>query len=162
VDVKIEEAVDPELLGYAKDPGRNLLAGQKITATASSQLNGDWVPQHACDNLQCRGWAAKNDDPIPTLTLELEKPVRANCCLVTPAKIGDEYGSRITKVAVSVNGKSPPYLLDASPTGERRKLRVRFPQAQVVRKLEVKVLSKQECANAEKAVGFAEVELQVE
>ena len=77
----------------------------------------------------------------------------------TPAKIGDAYGSRITKIAVTVNGRQPALVVDV-PGGARRKTIVRFPQPQVVRKLEVKVLAKEECANPEKAVGFAEVELQ--
>lgn len=162
LEVTIEEALDPELLEYAKDPARNLIAGQKVTATASTSINGDWPAGYAADNLQCRGWAAKNEDATPTLTLELEKPVRATTCLLTPARIGDTYGSRITKVALTVNGKGPPIVVDVPAAGERRKIKVRFPQPQVVRKLEVKVLQRQECANPEKAVGFAEVELQAD
>ncbi len=162
LEVRIEEAIDPELLQCAKDPGRNLLAGQKVTATASSTLNGDWAAGHAVDNLQCRGWAAEQNDPIPTLTVELDKPVRATMILLTPARIGDSYQSRITKLAVTVNGKQPPMLVDVPVTAEQKKLRLRLTQAVVVRKLELKVLAKQESPTADKAVGFSEVELQIE
>jgi len=162
LEVRIEEAMDPLLLEYARDPLRNLLAGQRVEARASSQLNNDWPPQHAVDNLQCRGWAAASGDPLPVLTLELGKPVRAATCLLTPARIGEEYGSRITKVALTLNGKLPPIVVDVAPAAERRKIRVPFAQPQVVRRIEVKVLARQECANPEKAVGIAEVELQAD
>jgi hypothetical protein len=161
LEVAIEEAIDPELIEYAKDPGRNLLAGQKVSASASSVINNDWVAGNAADNLQCRGWAAKNEDATPSLTLELEKPVRATTCLITPALVGETYGSRITKLALTVNGKQPPIVLQVAPALDR-KVRVKLPQATIVRKLEIKVLERQESTTAEKAVGIAEVELQVE
>ncbi|MSR48187.1 MAG: hypothetical protein EXS13_14195 [Planctomycetes bacterium] len=160
--VRIEEALDPELLQCAKDPGVNLLFGQKVSARASTTLNGDWSPDRAVDNLQCRGWAAASDDPIPNLTIELEKPVRANTLVLTPARIGDTWQSRITKLAITFNGKQPPLLVDVPVTEEQKKLRLRLIAPIVVRKVEVKVLSKQESPNNDKAVGFAEVELQVE
>jgi len=160
--VKVDEAMDPELLQYARDPGRNLLVGQKVAARGSTTINGDWSADRAVDNLQTRGWASSNDDPIPVLTLDLEKPVRATTLLLTPAKIGDTFQSRITKIAVSFNGKQPPLLIDVPVTAERRKVRVKLTQAIVVRKIEVKVLARQESPNADKAVGFAEVELQAD
>jgi hypothetical protein len=162
LEVAIEETIDPELLQYARDPALDLLAGQKVAATASSVLNDGWAAGFAVDQLQCRGWAARNDDPVPALALELDKPVRASLCLVTPARIADEYGSRITRISVTVNGRLPPLLAEAPAGGERRKIRVPFPQPTVVRRLEVRVLSKQECENPEKAVGLAEIELQAE
>jgi len=160
LEVTIREALDPELLQYARDPARNLLSGQKVTATASSTINNDWKPDFACDGLQCRGWACDNKDAAPKLDLELEKPVRATTVLLTPAKIGDAYGSRITRVAVTLNGKGPPLEVDVAKGGERRKIRIALPQPQVVRRLEVKITGVDLCAKPEKAVGFAEVELQ--
>ncbi len=160
--VRVEEAVDPELIQCARDPGRNLLAGAKFTARASTTLNGDWVPERAFDNLQMRGWAAASDDPIPTLTLELEKPVRASTIVLTPARIGESWQSRVTKLAITLNNKQPPLLVDVPVTAEQRKLRLRLTAPVVVRKLEVKVLGKIESPNNDKAVGFAEVELQAD
>ena len=159
LEVTIREALDPELLQYARDPARNLLAGQKVAASASSQLNNDWQPAHACDGLQCRGWACDDHDAAPKLELELEKPVRATTVLLTPAKIGDAYGSAITRVAVTLNGKGPPLEVDVATGGERRKIRITLPQPQVVRRLEVKIVGVNLGAKPEKAVGFAEVEL---
>jgi hypothetical protein len=159
--VRIDETLDPELLECARDPARNLLAGPDVTATSSSKLNDDWAAARAVDNLQCRGWAAENLDPTPTLTLELHKPVRAGLVLLTPARIGEKYLSRITKVAVVVNRKQPGIVVDVPPGLGDRKIRVALPAAQVVRQLDVQVLAKEECAGAEKAVGFQEVELQL-
>jgi hypothetical protein len=160
--VRVEEAVDPELIQCARDPGRNLLAGAKFTARGSTTLNGDWVPDRAFDNLQIRGWAAASDDPIPTLTLELEKPVRATTLVLTPARIGESWQSRMTKLAITFNNKLPPLLVDVPVTAEQRKLRLRLRAPVVVRKLEVKVLDKIESPNNDKAVGFMEVELQAD
>lgn len=162
VEVKIEEALDPELLQYARDPKSNLLAGQKVTATASSVLNGDWQAAFACDNLQARGWACDNKDTAPALKIELEKPVRATTILLTPAKIGEKYDSRITKLSITLNGKGPPIDVDVPKTAERKKLRVRLPQAQILRRIDVKVTGVDFCTNAERAVGLAEVELQAD
>jgi hypothetical protein len=160
--VRVEEAVDPELIQCARDPRRNLLAGAKFTARGSTTLNGDWVPDRAFDNLQIRGWAAASDDPIPTLTLELEKPVRATTLVLTPARIGESWQSRMTKLAITFNNKLPPLLVDVPVTAEQRKLRLRLRAPVVVRKLEVKVLDKIESPNNDKAVGFMEVELQAD
>jgi hypothetical protein len=162
VEVKIEEALDPELLQYARDPARNLLSGQRLTISASSVINGDWQAAFACDNLQARGWACDNKDTAPSLKIELEKPVRATTILVTPAKIGEKYDSRITKLSITLNGKGPPLDVDVPQTPERCKVRVRLAQPQVVRRLDVKVTGVALCANAEKAVGLAEVELQAD
>lgn len=160
--VRIEEAIDPELLQCARDPGRNLLFGVKASARGSTTLNGDWSADRAVDNLQCRGWAAASDDPIPTLTIELEKPVRATTLVLTPARIGESWQSRITRLAVTLNNKQPPLLVDVPVTEQQQKLRLRLTAPVVVRKVEVKVLSKQESPNNDKAVGFAEVELQAD
>lgn len=162
VDVKIEEALDPELLQYARDPARNLLSGQKVTASASSVLNGDWQAAFACDNLQARGWACDNKDAAPALKIELEKPVRATTILLTPAKIGEKYDSRITKLSITLNAKGPAIDVDVPETPDRRKVRVRLPQPQVIRRLDVKVTGIALCTNVEKAVGLAEVELQAD
>src|SRR5262249_47301274 len=80
--------------------------------------------------------------------------------LLTPAKIGDAYNSAITRVAVTLNGKGPPLEVDVPKGGERRKVRIKLPQAQVVRRVDVKITGVDLCSNPEKAVGFAEVELQ--
>ncbi len=161
VEVTIREALDPELLQCARDPARNLLAGQKVTAAASSQLNNDWQAGYATDNLQCRGWACDNKDAAPSLRLDLEKPVRVSTVLLTPAKIGDAYTSVITRVAVTLNGKGAPLEAEV-PAGNTKKIRIKLPQAQVVRRIDVKITGVNPCANAEKAVGFAEVELQAD
>ena len=162
VEVKIEEALDPELLQYARDPARNLLAGQKLVVTASSVINNDWQAAFACDNLQARGWACDNKDAAPAIQIALEKPVRATTILLTPAKIGEKYDSRITKLSITLNAKGPPIDVDVPESPERRKIRVRLPAPQVVRRLDVKITGIALCANAEKAVGLAEIELQAE
>src|SRR5262249_36894143 len=149
------------LMQYSKDSARNLMLGQTVTANASSTINDSWKASFAVDNLQARGWASKDDDPMPTLTLELERPVRATQILFSRAKVSDDRKARIERVAVTLNGKGPPIEVELVPD-DQRKTKLRLPQAVIVRKLEIKVTAATKVESPLKSVGFAEIELQAE
>jgi hypothetical protein len=168
LEVNIREVLDPELMDYARDPARDLLRGQRPTVTASSQRDEWWEPKYAVDGIVNRGWASHDTDATPTLTIELEKPVRATLLLVTPAVIGPDWPYRIRKLQVTLNGKGPPLELLLGPD-DHRKSRLRFPAA-VVRRIELKAV---EIAAPDvppvppqnlsrRGVGLFEVELQAE
>jgi hypothetical protein len=159
LSVRIEEAMDPELLEYAGDAGRNLLIAQKPYVHASSFLDDGRKPERAIDGLLVLGWASKDDDPRPRLTIELEKPVRANALQLLPLVI-DAARPAITKLAVTLNGKGPPIPLDLRPEPDR-KTRLVFPQATVVRRIEIDVTEVTDPDAIQKSVGLAEVELQM-
>jgi hypothetical protein len=160
LEVNIREVLDPELMEYARDPARNLLRNQKCLVTASSKRDDWWEPKFAVDNTLSRGWAGNDGDPLPTLTIELEKPTRASMLLVTPAVISPDRPSRIRKILVTLNGKGPP-LEFPLVADDHRKSRLKFPPA-ILRKIELKVVEVSVPNALQKGVGLAEVELQIE
>ncbi len=158
--VQVSAVMDPELLQYARDPARNLLAQQKVAVSASSMQNDWWAPGMVVNGLMPRGWAAADDDANPRLILELEKPVRANVVVVTPIRVGPDRPFP-AKVAVTLNGKGPPIELEIDTT-PRKKSRLRLPTVQVIRKIELAITEVTLTTSAQKGTGFAEVELQLE
>ncbi|HET6163839.1 MAG TPA: hypothetical protein VFG37_09250 [Planctomycetota bacterium] len=168
LEVNIREVLDPELMDYARDPARNLLRGQRPTVTASSKRDEWWEPKFAVDGLVNRGWACHDTDEAPTLTIELEKPVRASLLLLTPAVLGPDFPFRIRRVQVTLNGKGPPLDLTLA-SDDHRKTKLRFPTT-ILRRIELKAVEvappdhvavpPQDASH--RGVGFFEVELQVE
>lgn len=162
--VQVSEVQDPVLLGYAGDPRRNLLLQQKPTCSASTQWDDGWSAARAIDGLLSRGWCCKAEDARPRLTIELEKPTRANVVLLTPLRVGTDRPWPTT-VRVTVNGKGPAQEVALErPAGERasRKLRLAFGPPQVIRKLEIEVIGFSDGAPQPAGCGFAEVELQLD
>jgi hypothetical protein len=161
LEVKIDEASDADLLSYARDASRNLLLNQRLTVTASSTINEWWDVKYLANGLLSRGWASADKDPKPKLTIELEKPVRANVLLVTNAKVSDDRPSRITKLLVTFNGKAPPLELTMDPS-PLRKSRLKLAQPIVVRRIDLEVAEVTAADAPMASVGIAELELQIE
>ena len=160
--VRIEDAVDPELLSYASDPGRNLLARAGVRATASSQLGG-WPATHAVDNLQCRAWLADDGDREPTLSLYPNRTLRADTLLLSHARADRddaERSTRIQRVEVTLNSKGPVGIVDMVPD-DWKKTVWSFPKPVNVRRVQLRVLETSGGHPTKSAVGFAEVELQL-
>ncbi len=164
VSVPIRMAKDPELLGYAADPGRNLLGPGNATATASSQFDGNFAPAFAVDNLTSRGWLSADGDRRPTLSIELKKPTRADTVWITPIQQrgfeADRQGWRVRRVEVALDrGKSGTFEVLLPADG--RKGVIRLPRVTVVRRLDVRMLDVSDLPAAKSAIGLGEVELQL-
>jgi hypothetical protein len=160
LEVRVDEVNDPELLRYATDSTRNLLATARLTTHASSQ-HDDWEPKRAVDGLMVRGWASRDDDPKPKFSIELEKPVRANVLLFTPMFVAPDRNARMLKLAVTLNGKGPP--LELPVVQDRaRKTKLRLPTPALIRRIDVDVLDVRPSDNTLQSVGFAEIEAQME
>ncbi len=161
--VSIEEAEDPLLLEYASDPERNLLANQQARVKASSELNG-WPAAHAVDNLQRRGWLCVDGDPAPSLTVLLERPVKANAILLSPTRAERADADRtasMERVEIQINGKGDPFIIEI-PESRLHKALLELDRPQAIRRLDIRVLSTRPGKKPNKtAVGFAEVELQL-
>ncbi|MEQ8767296.1 MAG: terpene cyclase/mutase family protein [Planctomycetota bacterium] len=162
--VTIEKAQDAELLSYASDPARNLVAGQAVTVQASSEMNG-WPAAHVADNLQRKGWLCADGDPQPTLSLLLERPVKANRILLSPTlaeKADKERTARIERVMIRLNGKGDPIPLDF-PSDPIRKAVLELDRSQTIRRIDVTIVGMRPSKNPSKsAVGLSEIELQLE
>src|SRR6185369_14320378 len=163
--VRIREAPDPELLSFAQDPARNLVAQVGATVTASSFRDAGWAPQLAADNFQSRGWLSADGDPRPVLALALNKPVRADAVLISPLgdwvkQIAPDFAPRVRRVEVAVDGgKGGTFELVLPDDG--RKGVLRWPRPMVIRRLDVRVLDAEGGAQRKGGVGLAEVELQL-
>jgi hypothetical protein len=164
VAVRVSEVADPRLLEYARDPRRDLLTQQKPSLTASSQHDEGWAPALAVDGLMARSWSCKDDDKAPRISLALEKPVRANVVLLTPARLGSDRPWP-ARVRVTLNGKAPAFEVDLElpTTGDRpmRKSRIVLDLPIVVRRLDVEIVGFAP-AGDRTGCGFAEIELQLE
>ena len=162
--VTVRGVLDPVLFGYSGDPRKNLLALQKPHAVASSRHDEGWDAALALDGLVVRGWSCNDSDRAPRLTIELEKPARANVLLLTPIRL-DTARPWPAKVKVTVNGKGTPIEFAGEvPSGARpnRKWRVPLGAAQVVRRIDIQIVEFAPPAPERTGCGFAEVELQVD
>jgi hypothetical protein len=161
--IPIREALDAELLSYAKDPARNLIALAGATATASSAFDANWLPQRAIDRFAASGWLSSDTDRQPELTIELTKPVRADTVLVTPIQMrgGDpERAFHVRRVRVLIDqGRSGSFEI-AMPDDFRKGV-VRLPKPTVIRRLDVKLLDASGVVATKPALGLGEVELQL-
>jgi hypothetical protein len=162
VHVRIPQTWNEELLGYAEDPGRNLLATVDVAAEASSSLGELSEPRRAVDNLQASAWRSARGDAEPWLRLELEKPVRANTLLLShafnPAWQQSDAEGRIQRVALFVNGARNPLEIELVPD-DWRKTTVVLERTTRVKKLELRVLGA--AGGSAGGIGFGEVELQL-
>lgn len=162
--IPIREALDPDLLAYAGDPGRNLLGPNAANASASSRFTPDFEPALALDNLVHRGWLAADGDQKPLLAIELRKPVRADTVLIAPIQQRhfepDRQRWKVRRVEVSIDrGKGGTYEVLLPADGRKGKLLL--PRAAVIRRLDVRILDTAERPVGKSAVGLSEVELQL-
>jgi hypothetical protein len=157
--VKVEDALSPELLRYASDPTRNLLAPANKSVKASTTLGG-WDARKAVDGKQGHAWLSADRDPHPTLTIDLRRGVRADRLLLSHARTrGARSGVRARRVEVTINPRGVPRVLEMEPD-DLRKTEWVFPKPMVVRRITLRVLDRT-AESAQDAVGFAEVELQL-
>lgn len=166
LEVRVEEVVDPEILGYALDPTRNLLSKVAVAATASSHFNENQSAAQAVDNLQSRAWVCSDVDPEPSLLLEPKRAVKADRILFSHARLDNLLGDaarthRIRRMEVILNhGRGPTTVLDMRP-GDDRKTTWVLPKSTSIRAIEIRILETTAGATSTRqAVGLAEVELQ--
>jgi hypothetical protein len=164
LEVRIREALDPELLSYAQDPGRNLIAQVGAIASASSAFDGNWLASFAVDNLASRGWLATDEDRHPSLAIELNKPVRADTILVTPIQMrgceAERQTFRVRRIELQVDqGRGGTF--EITMPDDFRKGVVRLPKVAVVRRLDLKIVDAIGVQPPKSALGLGEVELQL-
>ncbi len=162
LEVEINEALDTKMLEYAWDPTRNLLAGARKEVWASSQ-HGGWQPSHAVDNTQFRAWLCADGDPTPTLTVRLQRPVRAGSLLLSHTRTDRADSARTTvptRVELDLNDGGETMVVEVDPD-RLVKTVVEFGRPRKIRSFTVRVLDRTPAADPSKnAVGWAEVELQ--
>lgn len=156
--VVVREAKDPKLVRYASDAGRNEMATSLVLPRASSELNESHQAAFATDNLQSKGWCSADNDPTPSLTIDLERPARADTIVFSHHGTGDDQRTaRPAKVRVELNGTFRFELeIDPDPT---RKTEYKFGKAARVQRISILVLEQTGATSDKRGVGFGEVEL---
>jgi hypothetical protein len=158
--VFVRDVLEPWMLPYARPKG-NLLDDTKIASiTATSEYDVYTPAWRAHDGLQFHGWVCKADDAVPRLTIELEKPVRANALVLSQPNAcerdADLYG-RVVRVRVTWNDepKFTEFDMESEPL---QKTTLELQKPLMVRKIELAIVSRTSGRNGNVA-GFAEVEL---
>jgi len=161
VHVRVTQTWNEELLRYAEDAGRNLLATAEAEVEASSSFGEKYEPRRVVDNLQASAWRSARGDDHPWLKLELGQPVRANTLLLShafnPAWQRAGAAGRVQRVALFVNGSRKPLEVELVPD-DWRKTTIVFERTTRVKQLELRVLTSVDGGGG---IGFGEVELQL-
>ena len=164
LEVQVGDLVDEATLPYATDATRNLLAEARFTTTASSQFNGGRRADLAVDQRLSTCWLSSNKDEEPWLMLEMKKGVRANTILVSqalPEVRKPLSAARFTRLEVIINKRRKKSILLDTTTDLFRKTEIPLGKPETIRFLEFRILDREKGEQHEKAVGFAEVELQL-
>lgn len=161
LEVNIEEAPDPESSSYALHAGENLLNGPRIKITASSELQG-WPVDRLVDGRYDLAWLSADGDPDPELRFEARRPLKASALLLSPCRADrtdKQRTSRPRRVAVTLNDKGPPLVVDLDPS-PLHKTRIELPPKTRIKSMTLRVLDRTAPGHPSKtAVGFAEIEL---
>jgi hypothetical protein len=141
---------------------QNLLASSRIAqASASSSNNDGQSAARACDGLQGTTWLSAKGDATPTLTLELERPVRATRLVLSSANTELRHSrahDRATVIEVRINRDSDVLRFELE-TDDRQKSILELPPGKQLRRLEIRVVERLVGERWPGHVGFAEVEL---
>jgi len=153
-----ELAREDWMLDYVDDAETNVLRGQKLALSASSEESGFHRPAEAFDGLQGSAWWAREDDPEPWLVLESARGVKVKELLLSPAAASELLRAQCVAfetVELRINDAKDVLrvTMEADPA---RKTTVKFERPTLVRKLELRVVGAER--EPGKYVGFAEIE----
>jgi hypothetical protein len=151
----VTSVLDPKMLSYATDSLRNLLANGVESVVASSERDGS-PATHAVDNTQQRVWLCAEGDAVPEIEVTLARPVMADLLLLSHAGTGLP-----SRVEVTLNGRGKPIIATLSKD-RLSKTEIHLGRPQKIRSVRVRIVRHSEGqVPSLKAVGFAEVELQL-
>ncbi|MDA1265088.1 MAG: hypothetical protein O2816_08420 [Planctomycetota bacterium] len=159
--VEVNQVLAEWMRAGALDPRFNLLAGAGVEVSASSQVGDRLDPLKAVDQIQSTAWVAEGTDELPTLTLRLTSPVTADTLVLSHARevpLDKTNFARALEVQVRINGGDPLRL--RMPADIRDKARLQLPGRVPIELLELSIPWRAPTENGDRAVGFAEIELQ--
>ncbi|MEZ6015181.1 MAG: discoidin domain-containing protein [Planctomycetota bacterium] len=165
LSVDVPAAVDRLPLGTLSHASENLIADARVSSiTASSQNNDGQAPGKAIDGLQGSYWLCAKDDATPTLTLELERPVRARRLVLSHANVEARTHNahdRAKVIEVRINRDQEPLRFELE-LDDRRKSVLELPAGKQIRRIEIRVIERVPGTRWPGHVGFGEVELLAE
>jgi hypothetical protein len=152
----------PRMENYASGP-RNLIANMEITSTASSEHHANWAATRACDQFQGTGWLSADDDPLPTIILELDAAIRANTMVLSHAynlpSPDTQRSARVKLLRYRFNG-SNRWTEATMVENDWHKTVIDLGKTLKVKSLTIEVLEVHPGQESLAAVGFNEIELQ--
>lgn len=154
---------EPWMDDAARAASRNLLRSREVVAEGST-INGDpQRAQAAVDGNEASGWCCKKDDPSPWLTIQLDKPVRADQIVLTHLngrEVERGQHDRATKVQIKIPTLKDP-IVATLPEDELAPAVIPLPAAISVRRVEIQILERAPGQRWKGHVGFAEVALEL-
>ncbi|MCH2106435.1 MAG: hypothetical protein MK291_07335 [Planctomycetes bacterium] len=174
--VPVEGLLEDWMIEYSEAGGKNLLKTVEASAVVSSERNrGNHESKekenealakeaaHVLDGFEFTNWACAADDPKPTLTVRLPRPVRARRILLSPAgsNLFDVKSyDRIVKARVTINGDDDEPYEVAFPEDNFQKGLVEFKKAEKIRSFKVEILERVKQDGNHGKAGFSEVSLE--
>jgi hypothetical protein len=160
LEVRVDEALDPDLLIYAGDRARNLLRDAGAHPQASTEFAG-WPAVHACDGVLANSWLCAAGDPDPALSIELDRAVRADRIQLSPirtTRIPDGQMARAGRAEIVLN-KKLRHVLEIDESNWKKSVLV-LEKPLSIRHLEIRLVRDPSLPKTAKdAVGLSEVEL---
>jgi len=175
--VPVEGLREDWMMEYSEAGGKNLLSTVEVSATVSSERNrgrhgGDNAKEEEArakeaanllDGYEFTNWACAADDPNPTLTIRLARPVRARKILLSPAgsNLFDVKSyDRIVKAKVTINGDDDEAHEILFPEDNFQKGVLEFRKAEKIRSFRVEILERVQQDRNHGMAGFSEVSVE--
>ena len=174
--VPVDDLLEDWMMDYSEAGARNLLSATDASAVVSSERNrGNHESKekenealareaaHVIDGFEFTGWACAADDPSPTLTVRIPRPVRARRILLSPTgsnALEVKSFDRIVKARVTINGEDDEPYEVLFPADNFQKGVIEFDRAEKIRSFKVEILERAHQDYNHGQAGFAEVSLE--
>jgi hypothetical protein len=161
-DVQVDSILDDWMIDAASARTRNLLTGQSVAVTSSSNANGNEVARKACDGYEATRWLCAASDTRPRLTLELQKSIKANTIVIGQAFNKPASGGmfdRITEVEIKLNNEKPfRAQLDVN---DFKPSAIPLPKTAAISKIDLVVVSRVKNGSQPGVAGISEIALEM-
>ena len=175
-EVSVEGLLEDWMIEYSKAGASNLLRTIEVSAKVSSERNRgnheDAQKQEealnkeakaAIDGFEFTNWVSAADDPTPTLTLRLTRPLRGKKILLSPAGSNvfeDDAFDRIIKAHVILNGKDDEPYEVIFPEDPLEKGVLELPKVIKLRSVQVQIIERVNQASNHGKCGLSEVSIE--
>ncbi len=159
--IRVPEAYHAELADYADDPSLNQIKPALTKVEASSQQSGR-TASFTIDNAHTTMWISGNEDPLPRISFEFKKPVKANALVLSHAfsarDLASQESAKPSVIEVRFNGKNEAFRIELDDDIYKKTLH-RFEKNLTLKSMEIQVVELRKGSPPDQGVGFAEIEL---
>ncbi|MFT5478273.1 MAG: hypothetical protein ACI8Y8_003638 [Planctomycetota bacterium] len=158
--VNVDDVLGPWMLPAVQDSAANLLRGRELEAGASSHQSEYDEAAHAFDACMDTRWMCDYTDVHPELTVDFKRPVTVGrIAFSQAARSQNELGAcdRISEIEVRINRDKNTLRLKLVPD-ELQKTMLELDRPTQIRRLWVRIVSREEGASLRGHAGFTEIE----